>query len=165
MSWYTADDARRDAARQADRQQAGLLDKAQSSKQVTGQDAAKPAWTATDEAMRWLNEMEMIQGGANGPTIKLRAAIEQLAGEANGWKAEAENYVNETRNLESVVSALRADRGDAEPSEVDHACRFAVWWAHKRKTFTTTRQAAWAAWNDARSKTPNGPLSRARDGA
>jgi hypothetical protein len=41
------------------------------------------------------------------------------------------------------------------PTEGDHACRFAVWWAHKRKTFTTARQAAWAAWSEARSKTPN----------
>jgi len=31
----------------------------------------------------------------------------------------------------------------------DHACRFGVWWAHKRKTFTTPRQAAWAAWGEA----------------
>ena len=36
MAWYTTDHARRDAERQATRrQQAGLLDKAQSSKQVT----------------------------------------------------------------------------------------------------------------------------------
>ena len=35
----------------------------------------KPIWTAGDEAMRWLNEVELSQGGANGPTIKLRAAI------------------------------------------------------------------------------------------
>lgn len=37
----------------------------------------------------------------------------------------------------------------------DEACRFSVWWAHQRKTFTTPRQAAWAAWTEARSKTPN----------
>lgn len=37
----------------------------------------------------------------------------------------------------------------------EEACRFSVWWAHKRKTFTTTRQAAWAAWTEARNKTPN----------
>ena len=34
-----------------------------------------PKWTAADEAMRWLNEVENVQGGANGPTIHLRAAI------------------------------------------------------------------------------------------
>lgn len=34
-----------------------------------------PAWTVADEALRWLNEVEQAQGGANGPTIKLRAAI------------------------------------------------------------------------------------------
>lgn len=41
----------------------------------------------------------------------------------------------------------------------DEACRFAVWWAHKRKTFTTPRQAAWAAWSEAHSKAPNPELS------
>ena len=38
MSWYTTDHARRDAARQAARQ--GSLDKAKSSKQVTGYECA-----------------------------------------------------------------------------------------------------------------------------
>lgn len=38
-----------------------------------------PQWTAADEAMCWLNYVEVIQGGANGPTIKLRAAILALA--------------------------------------------------------------------------------------
>lgn len=37
-----------------------------------------PKWTAIDEAMRWLNEVETVQGGANGPTIKLRAAILEM---------------------------------------------------------------------------------------
>lgn len=34
--------------------------------------------SAVDEAMLWLNEVEKVQGGSNGPTIKLRAAIEAL---------------------------------------------------------------------------------------
>ena len=34
-----------------------------------------PQWTPTAEAMYWLNQVELVQGGANGPTIKLRAAI------------------------------------------------------------------------------------------
>ena len=34
-----------------------------------------PNWTPAAEAMRWLNEVELAQGGANGPTIKLRAAL------------------------------------------------------------------------------------------
>ena len=37
--------------------------------------ANTPIWTAGDEAMSWLNETELAQGGANGPTIKLRGAI------------------------------------------------------------------------------------------
>lgn len=43
----------------------------------------------------------------------------------------------------------------AEGMTSDEACRFSVWWAHNRKTFTTVRQAAWAAWTEARSKTLN----------
>lgn len=31
----------------------------------------------------------------------------------------------------------------------DDACRFVLWWAHKRKCFTTARQAALAAWEEA----------------
>lgn len=34
--------------------------------------------SAVDEAMLWLNEVEKVQGGSNGPTIKLRAAIVAL---------------------------------------------------------------------------------------
>lgn len=34
-----------------------------------------PEWKPADEAMFWLNELEKMQGGANGPTIKLRAAL------------------------------------------------------------------------------------------
>lgn len=33
------------------------------------------ALKASGEVIRWLNEVEMAQGGANGPTIKLRAAL------------------------------------------------------------------------------------------
>ncbi len=35
----------------------------------------EPKWTPADESMRWLNEVELAQGGSNGPTIKLRAAL------------------------------------------------------------------------------------------
>lgn len=35
----------------------------------------EPHWSPADEAMFWLNEVERFQGGGNGPTIKLRAAI------------------------------------------------------------------------------------------
>lgn len=31
----------------------------------------------------------------------------------------------------------------------DEACKFALWWSHKRKRFTTARQAAIAAWEEA----------------
>ena len=40
-----------------------------------------PEWTPPAEAMRWLNEVELVQGGSNGPTIKLRAAISAMAEE------------------------------------------------------------------------------------
>jgi hypothetical protein len=37
-----------------------------------------PNWTPAAEAMYWLNEVEKMQGGANGLTIKLRAAVVAL---------------------------------------------------------------------------------------
>ena len=37
----------------------------------------------------------------------------------------------------------------------DEACRFAVWWSHKRKTFTTPRQAALAAWGETSKPKPS----------
>lgn len=42
----------------------------------------KPDWDAASEAMRWLNDIEAMQGGRNGPTIKLRAAIKAMQTEA-----------------------------------------------------------------------------------
>ena len=38
----------------------------------------KPDWNAACDAMRWLNDIEALQGGRNGPSIKLRAAIEAM---------------------------------------------------------------------------------------
>lgn len=64
--------------------------------------------------------------------------------------------------IEHVINALQygvlhgyVSNPLTERTETDEACRFALWWSHKRKTFTTARQAAWAAWASARSKTPN----------
>ena len=37
-----------------------------------------PTWTPAAEAMYWLNEVEKMQGGANGLTFKLRAAVVAL---------------------------------------------------------------------------------------
>lgn len=37
-----------------------------------------PTWTPAAEAVYWLNEVEKMQGGGNGLTIKLRAAIAAL---------------------------------------------------------------------------------------
>lgn len=42
----------------------------------------KPDWDEACEAMRWLNDIEAMQGGRNGPTIKLRAAIKAMQTEA-----------------------------------------------------------------------------------
>lgn len=46
----------------------------------------KPDWNEACEAMRWLNDIEAMQGGRNGPSIKLRTAIEAMAGESKKWK-------------------------------------------------------------------------------
>lgn len=50
----------------------------------------KPDWNAACEAMRWLNDIEAMQGGRNGPSIKLRSAIETLKAE----RAALRKYVN-----------------------------------------------------------------------
>ena len=42
----------------------------------------------------------------------------------------------------------------------DDACKFALWWNHKRKCFTTARQAAFAAWEEA-SRAAEPTLSQA----
>jgi hypothetical protein len=47
-----------------------------------------PDWNAACEAMRWLNDIEAMQGGRNGPTIKLRSAIEALQAERDAAQAE-----------------------------------------------------------------------------
>ena len=51
MPWYTTDHARRDAARQAAKQQPRLLDTPQTSKQVTGYECAhcRAAYGPADE--------------------------------------------------------------------------------------------------------------------
>lgn len=46
----------------------------------------KPDWDSACEAMRWLNDIEAMQGGRSGPSIKLRTAIEAMAGESKRWK-------------------------------------------------------------------------------
>ena len=58
-----------------------------------------PKWTLADEAMRWLNEVELVQGGSNGPTIKLRAAIAAMN--------------TEVQQLRTTVAAPRDDECEA----------------------------------------------------
>ena len=41
----------------------------------------KPDWDEACEAMRWLNDIEAMQGGRNGPSIKLQGSIEDLVRE------------------------------------------------------------------------------------
>ena len=40
-----------------------------------------PDLASACEAMRWLNDIEAMQGGRSGPTIKLRGAIEAMQAE------------------------------------------------------------------------------------
>ena len=64
MAWYTTDHARRDAERQAARrQQAGLLDKAQSSKQVTRYECVHclAPYGATDEQCPQCGAFEAVR--------------------------------------------------------------------------------------------------------
>lgn len=53
-----------------------------------------PKWTPVDEAMRWLNEVELVQGGSNGPTIKLRAALVALIKDANKSERRAVTFAD-----------------------------------------------------------------------
>lgn len=64
-----------------------------------------PKWTPADEAMRWLNEVELVQGGANGPTIKLRAALLDLIKDANKSERRAVTYGD---IVNSHILAMRA---------------------------------------------------------
>jgi hypothetical protein len=50
-----------------------VMDGAEDQPQVNSD--GTPHWAPADEVMFWLNEVEKFQGGGNGPTIKLRAAI------------------------------------------------------------------------------------------
>jgi hypothetical protein len=52
-------------------------------KQREALEIARPKRDAKSEAIFWLNEIEKYQGGANGPTIKVRAAIEAKLKELN----------------------------------------------------------------------------------
>ena len=64
MAWYTTDHARRDAERQAlRRQQAGLLDKAQSSKQVTRYECVHchALYSHTDEKCPQCGALESVR--------------------------------------------------------------------------------------------------------
>lgn len=65
-----------------------------------------PTWTPADEAMRWLNEVELAQGGANGPTIKLRAAILAL-----GEPADAE-----IKRLRAALTKIARWHGEFPPT-------------------------------------------------
>lgn len=53
-----------------------------------------PKWTPADEAMRRLNEVETAQGGANGPTIKLRAALLALIADGNKSERRAVTFAD-----------------------------------------------------------------------
>ena len=66
-----------------------------------------PKWTPADEAMRWLNEVETAQGGANGPTIKLRAALLALIADSNKSERRAMTFADiMDRHCISMQAAL-----------------------------------------------------------
>jgi hypothetical protein len=67
-----------------------------------------PTLTPEAEAMRWLNEIEKTQGGANGPTIKLRAAILAL-GDPMSATVEAFEAPRSVAEVHRLRQALRED--------------------------------------------------------
>jgi hypothetical protein len=76
-----------------------------------------PTWTPAAEAMRWLNEIETTQGGANGPTIKLRAAILAL-GEPVSATVEAFDAPHSVAEVERAAGAVAV-----ELAELRHEAR------------------------------------------
>lgn len=64
--------------------------------------------------------------------------------ETHGWAAPSP----------APAPAATTQQGQDERAAGDSACRWAVWWNHKRATFTTPRQAALAAWDEATSSRP-----------
>ena len=64
-----------------------------------------PKWTPAAEAVYWLNEVEKVQGGANGPTIKLRAAIAAL-GEPASATIEFFGGAHSAKEVERVAGHL-----------------------------------------------------------
>lgn len=64
-----------------------------------------PTWTPAAEAVYWLNEVEKMQGGANGLTIKLRAAIAAL-GEPVSATVEFFGGPHTVKEVERAAGAL-----------------------------------------------------------
>jgi hypothetical protein len=64
-----------------------------------------PTWTPAAEAAYWLNEVEKTQGGSNGPTIKLRAAIAAL-GEPASATVEFFGAPHGVKDVERVAGHL-----------------------------------------------------------
>jgi hypothetical protein len=72
------------------------------------------------------------------------------------------NYVI-PEQARSALDAARAALQQEVPAEpvgqegqaaIDMSCRFAVWWPRHRAQFTTTKQAAWRAWQDSPAAEP-----------
>ncbi len=62
-----------------------------------------------------------------------------------------DGHAKAVAGLKSALAAHRQQeaRGPVDaPTLADSTCAWSVWWSHKRKTFTTPRQAAFAAWNE-----------------
>jgi hypothetical protein len=60
-----------------------------------------PEWDAASEAMLHLNDIEAMQGGANGPTIRLRAAIEALRREMKDTPLTDQNVSKKQKNIDT----------------------------------------------------------------
>ena len=82
----------------------------------------KPDWTAACEAMRWLNEVEIAQGGTNGPTIKLRAALAALEAEL----AAPPDLAARVAELEAALRNLLNDTQHSEHHCGDEACPVSI---------------------------------------
>jgi hypothetical protein len=73
-------------------------------------------------------------------------AVHMSAKEIWGWCTQpGDPMIHSAPELAAAAPVAQAAVG----ADSDSACARAVWWNHKRATFTTTRQAAFAAWDAA----------------
>jgi hypothetical protein len=98
-------------------------------------------------------------------TDKTREALAELTDLAEAMLIKNLRYwsLEEVSAFRDHIETARAALQQEVPAEpvgregqaaIDMSCRFAVWWPRHRAQFTTTKQAAWRAWQDSPAAEP-----------